>query len=150
MEEAKVTSNATALIPNADAFEGQMPDLSKAQPAPLEISSEYWSPKEKGEKRRMFFMELRSEKSIDEQSGQDIDLLVAYFVEPLQPREFADGRKRVVRQASRRLTAVFENFQKTIRPGMAFEITYLGKERNATNSFMSDRWAIVPLKVEQQ
>ena len=137
MEEAKVTSNATALIPNADAFEGQMPDLSKAQPAPLEISSEYWSPKEKGEKRRMFFMELRSEKSIDEQSGQDIDLLV-------------DGRKRVVRQASRRLTAVFENFQKTIRPGMAFEITYLGKERNATNSFMSDRWAIVPLKVEQQ
>ena len=137
MEEAKVTSNATALIPNADAFEGQMP-------APLEISSEYWSPKEKGEKRRMFFMELRSEKSIDEQSGQDIDLLVAYFVEPV------DGRKRVVRQASRRLTAVFENFQKTIRPGMAFEITYLGKERNATNSFMSDRWAIVPLKVEQQ
>ena len=131
MEEAKVTSNATALIPNADAFEGQMPDLSKAQPAPLEI-------------RRMFFMELRSEKSIDEQSGQDIDLLVAYFVEPV------DGRKRVVRQASRRLTAVFENFQKTIRPGMAFEITYLGKERNATNSFMSDRWAIVPLKVEQQ
>ncbi|WP_278844693.1 hypothetical protein [Alistipes communis] len=144
MEEAKVTSNATALIPNADAFEGQMPDLSKAQPAPLEISSEYWSPKEKGEKRRMFFMDLRSEKSIDEQSGQDIDLLVAYFVEPV------DGRKRVVRQASRRLTAVFENFQKTIRPGMAFEITYLGKERNATNSFMSDRWAIVPLKVEQQ
>lgn len=106
MEEAKVTSNATALIPNADAFEGQMPDLSKAQPAPLEISSEYWSPKEKGEKRRMFFMDLRSEKSIDEQSGQDIDLLVAYFVEPV------DGRKRVVRQASRRLTAVFENFRK--------------------------------------
>lgn len=70
--------------------------------------------------------------------------MVAYFVEPV------DGRKRVVRQASRRLTSVFENFQKTIRPGMAFEITYMGKERNATNSFMSDRWAIVPLKVEQQ
>ena len=29
MEEAKVTSSATALIPNADAFEGQMPDLMK-------------------------------------------------------------------------------------------------------------------------
>ena len=27
MEEAKVTSNATALIPNADAFEGQMLSL---------------------------------------------------------------------------------------------------------------------------
>ncbi len=142
MEEAKLTTNAAALIPNSEAFTGDMPDLNQAQPAPLEITSEYWSPKEKYEKRRMFFMDLRSEKSIDEQSGQDVDLLVAYFVESV------DGRKRVVRQASRRLTAVFENFQKTIRPGMAFEITYLGKERNATNSFMSDRWAVVPLKIE--
>lgn len=142
MEDNKVTSSATELIPNVEAFSGNMPDLTQAQPAPLELTSEYWSPKEKGEKRRMFFMDLRVETSIDEQSGSDVDLLVAYFVEPI------DGRKRVVRQASRRLTAVFDNFRKTIRPGMAFEITYLGKERNATNSFMSDRWAVIPLKIE--
>ena len=100
-------------------------------------------PAMKGEKRRMFFMDLREERAIDQQTGKDVALLVAYFVEPLP-----DGRKRVVRQASRRLTAVFDNFADTIRAGMAFEITYLGKEKNATNSFMSDRWSIVPLKTE--
>lgn len=134
-------NNTKELIPNMGAFEGGIADLDKAEAAPLELTSEYWTPTQKGEKRRMYFMDLRNERAIDQQTGSDVDLLVAYFVEPI------DGRKRVVRQASRRLTAVFDNFIDRIRPGMAFEITYLGKEKNATNAYMSDRWAVVPLKL---
>ena len=89
-----------------------------------------------------FFKELRTETTVDQQTGIDIELLVAYFV------EVVDGRKRVVRQAGRRLTAVFESFSDKIRPGMAFEITYQGKVKNKSNSFMSDAWSIVPLSTK--
>lgn len=135
--------DSTALMPNAAAFSGELANLDAATAGPIDMVSEYWTPSMKGEKRRMFFMDLREERAIDQQTGTDVTLLVAYFVEPLP-----DGRKRVVRQASRRLTAVFDNFSDTIRAGMAFQITYMGKEKNATNSFMSDRWSIVPLKTE--
>lgn len=136
----QMKNGAAALVSNAEVFAGQLPDLSKAEASPLELNGEYWTPGEIGEKRRMFFKDLRIEQVIDQQTGKDVDLLVAYFVEPL-----ADGRRRVVRQASRRLTAVFENYSDSIRPGMAFEITYNGKMRNKSNQNMSDTWSIVPL-----
>lgn len=139
MNQEQVNS-ALGLVPNADVFAGTLPDLAKAQAAPLELNGEYWSPAEVGEKRRMFFKDLRVEMTPDQRTGEDIELLVAYFVEPLP-----NGKRRVVRQASRRLTAVFENFADNIRPGMAFEITYKGKVKNKSNSNMSDSWSIVPL-----
>ena len=133
---------ANQLIANVEVFSGNLPDLNKADAAPLELNGEYWTPEKPGEKRRMFFKELRTETTVDQQTGKDIELLVAYFV------EVVDGRKRVVRQAGRRLTAVFESFSDKIKPGMAFEITYQGKVKNKSNSFMSDAWRIVPLSTK--
>lgn len=134
------TEKQTALISNVDVFSGKMPDLSKAEAAPLELTGEYWSPEREGEVRRMFFNEVRIEKTADMQSGSDIDLPVAYFV------EVREGKNIVVRQASRRLTAVFEAFVDRIEPGTPFEITYLGKRKNKTNQFMSDHWSVKPLR----
>ena len=102
------------------AFCGELPDLSQAIPAPLPINGEYWSPSSIGESKRMFFKELRMETVIDAKSGQDVELQVAYFVEPVE------GKKpRIIRQGGIRLTSVFDSFVKAGRivPGMAFEIT---------------------------
>lgn len=133
------------ILANVEIFAGKLPDLSKATAAPLPINGEYWTPEKVGEKRRMFFKELRTEQVIDQQSGQEVDLLVAYFVYPV------DGTNTIVRQAGARLTSVFANFVNagTIKPGMAFEITYNGKQKNKNNSFMSDTWSIVPLATAQ-
>lgn len=139
-DEMKNQDNAIALVTNAEFFTGQLPDLEQAQASPLELNGEYWTPEKEGERRRMFFKDLRVEQAIDQKTGENVELLVAYFVEPLP-----DGRRRVVRQASRRLTAVFENYADNIRPGMAFEITYKGKMKNKSNSNLSDTWSIVPL-----
>lgn len=129
----------TDMIYNVGVFTGHLPDLSSAEAAPLELTGEYWSPVREGESRRMFFNEVRIEKASDMQSGMDVDLLVAYFV------EVRDGKKIVVRQASRRLTAVFEAFADRIETGDPFEITYLGKRKNKTNQFMSDHWSVKPI-----
>ena len=80
---------ANQLITNVEVFSGNLPDLNKADAAPLELNGEYWTPEKPGEKRRMFFKELRTETTVDQQTGKDIELLVAYFV------EVVDGRKKV-------------------------------------------------------
>ena len=129
----------TKQVVKSDFFAGSLPDLSKAEAAPLELNGEYWTPEREGEVRRMFFKELRVETTTDPASGKDVELLVAYFVQVI------DGSKRVVRQASRRLTGVMESLG--IKEGTPLEITYLGKKKNKTNSFLSDNWSIRPLFV---
>ena len=128
--------NQLAIVP--EVFNGTLPDLKTATAGPLELAGEYWSPEKEGETRRMFFNEIRQETTIDQQ-GNDIELSVAYFV------EMRGGDMVPVRQASRRLVAVLENFK--VQPGTPLEITYKGKQKNKTNSFMSDHWSVKPLIV---
>lgn len=142
-EEQNKMPEATEILAEAKVFFNALPDLSKATAAPLPINGDYWTPKEIGEKRRMFFMDLRTETVIDQQSGQDVELLVAYFVYQV------NGRNTIVRQGGVRLTSVFSNYVNagTIKPGMAFEITYLGKQRTTKGNNV-DTWSIVPLATE--
>lgn len=126
-------------ISSDNVFAVDLPDLSTAEAAPLELTGEYWSPEKEGETKRMYFNEVRMESTIDAQ-GQDIELPVAYFV------EIRDGRKVVVRQAGRRLVAVFETFK--VPAGTPVEIVYLGKKKNKTNPYMSDHWSVRPLSIQ--
>ena len=56
--------DSTALMPNAAAFDGKLANLDTAVAGPIDMVSEYWTPAMKGEKRRMFFMDLRDRKSV--------------------------------------------------------------------------------------
>lgn len=129
-----------SLTQNVSVFDGNLPSLETAKVAPISMNSEYWTPEKVGEKRRLFFLDLRVEAVIDAQSGETVDLTVLYFV---------DSNKNVIRQASRRLVGVFENRINSLHPGMAFEIEYLGKKKNATNSFQSDHWSVYELYLGQ-
>lgn len=124
----------------AKVFTGQLPDLSKAEAAPLPINGDYWTPVKAGDIRRMFFLDIRIEVMIDRQTGEDVELPVVYFVEEI------DGRKTIVRQGGCRLTSVFESGVKagSIKPGMAFEVQYTGKQRTTSGNSV-DTWIITPL-----
>jgi hypothetical protein len=123
-------------------FTNDLPDLSQAKAAPLELTGEYWTPEKEGETKRMFFNEIRQEIAIDIASGNDVELAVAYFV------EVQNGNKKIIRQAGKRLIGALETFK--VVCGMPLEITYLGKKKNKTNSFMSDSWSIKPLYIDGQ
>ena len=151
MKENKENQNPTSEVAVAQngagelterIFAGELPDLSKADTAPLELTGEYWTPEKVNEKRRLFFNGLQIEKAVDQQTGQDVELLVAYFVE-VQP----DKTKKVIRNASKRLTGVFDSLN--IEIGTPFEITYLGKKKNKNNALLSDTWSVVPLIVKK-
>lgn len=119
-----------------------LPDLSQAEPEPVELSGEYWTPEKEGETRRLFFVGLNMENVVDMESGETRELLVAQFAENV------DGNLRAIRNGSRRLVGIFESFAATIKPGDAFEITYLGKKKNASNSFRSDNWSVKRLIIK--
>lgn len=119
-----------------------LPDLAKATPEVVDMMGEYWSPQEVGESRRLFFFGLNIENVIDMESGESRELLVVQFVE-------SDGKGgvRSVRNGSRRLVGIFESFERSIRQGDAFEITYLGKKKNKNNSRISDNWSVKRLNL---
>lgn len=129
----------TAII-KAQDLEGNLPDLEKATLAPLPITGEYWSPVEAGEKKRVFFYDIRVESLPDRQTGEDIELPVAYFV------EVKNGEKKIIRQGGARLVSVFESLYKAkrIEVGMPFEIVYEGLTRTANGNNIG-KWRITPL-----
>lgn len=120
----------------------QLPDLSKAQVAPIEMIGEYWSPTQVGETKRVFFVEMFFEQVIDPASGENRELGVVKFVE-----QTPDGLK-VIRNGSRRLFGVFEALANKVKAGDAFEITYLGEKKNKNNSFKSANWSVKKLIIE--
>lgn len=121
-------------------FNQNLPDLTQATPAPIDFNSDYWTPVQVGERRRMYFSELKEETSIDMQSGVAVDLVVAYFI------EINGGIRKMVRNASKRLVGVIETFN--IETGTPLEITYLGKQKNKNNSYLSDAWSVKPLQIQ--
>jgi hypothetical protein len=120
-----------------------LPDLSKAEAEPVEMSGEYWTPEKEGETRRLFFVGLNMENVVEMESGESRELLVAQFAENV------NGQLRAVRNGSRRLVGIFESFQASIKPGDAFEITYLGKKKNVSNSYKSDNWSVKRLIIKK-
>lgn len=113
-----------------------LPDLSSVDAEPIEMSGEYWTPSAVGESKRLFFVGLNTESVVDMATGETRELLVAQFAEN------NGGVVRAVRNGSRRLVGIFESFAASIKTGDAFEITYLGKRKNANNNFFSDNWSV--------
>lgn len=118
-----------------------LPDLDKAEVAPVELLGEYWTPVAPGETKRVFFVDIVNTRSIDPASGEDVELPSVRFIEK-QGDSF-----RTIRNSSKRLVAAFEVFSEDIK-GKPFEVRYEGKKRNATNSFQSDNWSVRPLIVK--
>lgn len=138
---AKDTEKAVATATANDIVLANLPDLSSAEAAPVELLGEYWSPTTPGESKRVFFIDMVVTNSIDPASGETVELTSVRFLEK-QGDAF-----RTIRNSSKRLVAAFEVFSGDIK-GKPFEVRYEGKKRNSTNSFMSDNWSVRPLIVK--
>lgn len=128
-----------------DLQTGNLPDLSKADVMPVDLTGNYWTPEKEGESKRLFFVDIRPEKVLSSSgTGEIIDLDCAVFIEQ------AEGSVKTITNGSRRLVGVLESYlmQGLIGQGTPLLITYLGKKRNKTNQFSSDNWSIKPLRIE--
>jgi hypothetical protein len=114
----------------------EMPDLENAQVLPLDLSSEYWTPVNAGESKRLIFIKIENTQVQDITDPSVIlDLPCVYFLEK------TDEGVKQIRNGSKRLVAAVEN----VRQGTPLLLQYRGKVRNKNNSFMSDNWSVKPL-----
>lgn len=141
MKELLKTSSNGLGLPSFD-LQKELPDLKNAVAINADLGSEYWTPQSSGESKRVFFQKIEMSNYTDEKTGETIELPCVVMLSQ-------DAKLNIVtiRNGSKRLVAaVEESFNKgVISEGTPLEITYIGKEKNKSNSYMSDRWSIKPL-----
>lgn len=137
------STTASAIIENLQGVDltKPLPDLKDADTVPFDLMADYWTPTQPGESKRLFFDSLKMRNVIDQQDKEVvIELMCAYFFEK-------DGDVvKIVSNGSKRLVGIFETGQ--IQRGTPLLVTYLGKQKNKSNQFMSDRWSVKPLLIK--
>lgn len=113
------------------------PNLEEWVAGSYDLSEEYWTPEEPGERRRLVFdgIEIRSAPKHDNKE-ESIELPCVIFREP------RDGLWYTVTNGSKLMISAFEG----IAAGVPVEVTYLGRRQNKTNQNASDHWSVVILK----
>lgn len=132
----KTTQNGLAKLDN-------LPNLHKAKVSPRELSSTYWTPELEGEYKVGVVMEIKEENYTDDQSGETVKLPCIIMLSQEE-----DGSFNTIRNGSKRLVATIESAIESgelVLTETPIRLTYLGKKRNKTNSFQSDRWSVKPI-----
>lgn len=140
MSEIEKTNGS--LVPSFNMMSDDLPDLSEAREVPADLTSEYWTPEKEGEYKLGFFQRIENSTYTDEKTGEALELPCVIFIEQKKDRSL-----KTIRNGSKRLVAALEEAQNngSIEIGTPLKIAFLGKERNKTNAFMSDRWSVRPL-----
>lgn len=121
----------------------ELPNLHEANESPRELSSEYWTPEKEGEYKVGVIIEVKSEKYVSEDTGEELDLPCVIMLSQNQDKTFS-----TIRNGSKRLVATIENAVESgdVKFGQTpVKISYLGNQKNKTNQFKSDRWSVKPL-----
>lgn len=119
---------------------GDIPDLEKFEVLPFELMSDYWTPENPGEAKRLLFDRITTRMALDQQTGEPIELECANFFEK-DPK----GGLRTISNGSKRLVGMIQSFK--IPQGMPLYVTYLGKKKNKSNQFQSDNWSVKQLRI---
>jgi hypothetical protein len=116
--------------------------LHDAQPAPFDLMSDYWSPMDRGETRRVLFDRIQPMGVLDQSTGELVEMDCAFFFYQEQPQ----GPIKQIRNGSKRLVGAIQSFN--IPRLTPLLIKYLGKIKNKNNANLSDNWSITPLRVD--
>ncbi|MCP1384869.1 hypothetical protein [Runella salmonicolor] len=135
----RAASSPIMNVPTVDIMAmKEMPNLENAEVLQLDLSSEYWSPLNAGESKRVLFVKIEETLVQDvNDANVVISLPCAFFLE-----KDANGVKQV-RNGSKRLVAALEN----VPQGIPLLITYKGKIQNKNNAFKSDNWSVKPIMI---
>jgi hypothetical protein len=117
-------------------------ELDKAEAAPIELSSSYWTPKLPGEQRKVIFDRIDvSLVPSAFNADETIELECAFFIVK------ENGAVKQICNGSKRLVGTLQSYN--IQKGTALQITYEGKVKNKNNNFSSDSWSVVPLIIKK-
>jgi hypothetical protein len=140
MNDVTIIENRT-LVPSYDLSQA-LPNLHEGREIPVDLSSSYWTPEKEGEQKKGFYQRIEESTYTNEGTGEQVSLPCIILI-----AQDASGNVTTIRNGSKRLVATIEEAVNDgrITEGMPLCITYLGKEKNKTNSFKSDRWSVKPI-----
>jgi len=119
-----------------------LPNLHEVEVSPRELSSEYWTPEENGEYKVGVILEIKQE-NYEDKEGETVVLPCVIML-----AQNTDLSFNTIRNGSKRLVATIEAAVEggEVQYGKTpVKIAYIGKKKNKTNSFQSDRWSVKPL-----
>jgi hypothetical protein len=116
--------------------------LNNAEAAPFDLMSEYWSPLDRGETRRVLFDLIQPMGVVDQSTGELVEMDCAFFFY----QETPGGPVKQIRNGSKRLVGAIQSFG--IARLTPLQIKYMGKIKNKNNANLSDNWSITPLQVQ--
>lgn len=129
---------ASSFLVKMDLESADLPDLADAEVLPFELTTLYWTPEIKGEEKRVYFDCFKERLMPALEKGQEPETIkCAFFYEKTE-----DGLATLCNASKRLISALEGNF---VQRGTALLITYNGKKKNSTNSFLSDNWSVKPL-----
>ena len=121
----------------------ELPNLHQSEVSPRELSTEYWTPETAGEYKVGILLEIKEESYANEKTGETISLPCVVMLAQNEDLSFS-----TIRNGSKRLVATIESAIESgevIFSQTPVRITYTGKQKNKTNSFISDKWSVKPL-----
>ena len=121
----------------------ELPNLHKVEVSQRELSSEYWTPEKENEYRVGILLEVKEESYKSETTGETILLPCVIMLAQNEDLSFS-----TIRNGSKRLVATIESAVESgevIFGQTPVKISYTGKQKNKTNSFISDKWSVKPL-----
>lgn len=116
--------------------------LNNAEETPFDLMSDYWSPMDRGETRRVLFDRIQPMGVLDQSTGELVEMDCAFFFY----QETPNGPVKQIRNGSKRLVGAIQSFN--LQRGTPLQIRYLGKIKNKNNANLSDNWSITPLRVD--
>lgn len=115
--------------------------LNTAEETPFDLMSEYWSPMDRGETRRVIYDRIQPMGVIDQTTGEIVEMDCAFFFY----QETPGGPVKQIRNGSKRLVGAIQAFN--LVQYTPLQIRYLGKIKNKNNANLSDNWSVTPLRV---
>ena len=113
-------------------------NLESAAVMPVDLMSDYWTPEKEGESKRVVYTKVEPVATIDQQSGEVIELECAFFITPIE------GKLQSIRNGSKKLVSAVQK----LPANTPLLITYKGKVKNKSNGFKSDNWSVQPLIIQ--
>jgi ribosomal protein L21 len=120
----------------------KLPNLHEAKTSPRELSSTYWTPEIEGEYKVGVAIEIK-EETYENESGEKVELPCIVML-----AQEEDGSFSTIRNGSKRLVATIENAVESgeiVLGKTPIKISFIGKQKNKTNSYQSDRWSVKPI-----
>ena len=137
--EIAVTKSTANGLPVFDISKN-LPSMDQMVEAPIDLTSDYWTPEVTGETRKLFFSHYALQKFPAFIPGEEPkEVECAFFLENV------NGTVRSVANASKRLVGAL--IGNNIEKGQALQIMWQGKKKNKKNDMHSDRWSIRPLVI---